>query len=50
MFIRLILAIGTKCSLAKGLGTQYRDVSDEVSFRGTKFVGPALLNRFVSGV
>ena len=47
MFIRLILAIGTKCSLAKGLGTQYRDVSENevfhfmvLSVRGSRAVKP----------
>ena len=47
MFIRLILAIGTKCSLAKGLGTQYRDVSENEGFhfmvlsvRGSRAVKP----------
>ena len=32
MFIHLIPAIGTKYSLAKGLGTQYRDVSENEGF------------------
>ena len=32
MFIRLIPAIGTKYSLAKGLGTQYRDVPENEGF------------------
>ena len=32
MSIRLIPAIGTKYSLAKGLGTQYRDVSENEGF------------------
>ena len=47
MFIRLILAIGTKCSLAKGLGTQYRDVLENevfhfmvLSVRGSRAVKP----------
>ena len=47
MFIRLILAIGTKCSLAKGLGTQHRDVSENevfhfivLSVRGSRAVKP----------
>ena len=32
MFICLILTIGTEYSLAKGLGTQDRDVSDSEDF------------------
>ena len=47
MFIRLIPAIGTKYSLAKGLGTQYRDVSENEGFhfmvlsvRGSRAVKP----------
>ena len=52
MFICLIPAIGTKYSLAKGLGTQFRDVSESEVFHFAVqvFVGPTLLNRGVSGV
>ena len=47
MFICLIPKIGTKYSLAKGLGTQYRDVSENevfhfmvLSVRGSRAVKP----------
>ena len=52
MFIHLIPAIGTKYSLAKGLGTQYRDVSENevFHFMVLSVRGPALLNRGVAAV
>ena len=52
MFIRLICAIGTKYSLPKGLGTQYRDVSENEVFHFAVLSvrGPALLNRGGAGV
>ena len=47
MFIHLIPAIGTKYYLVKGLGTQYRDVSENevihfmvLSVRGSRAVKP----------
>ena len=49
MFICLIPKIGTKYSLEKGLGTQYRDVSQNEVFHFVVLVivGPALSNRGV---
>ena len=51
MFICLIPKIGTKYSLAKGLGTQYRDVSQNevfhfvvLSVRGSRAVKPRLVS------
>ena len=57
MFIRLIPAIGTKYSLAKGLGTQYRDVSENegfhfmvLSIRGSRAVKPRRVRCSVAGL
>ena len=52
MYIRLIPAIGTKYSLAKGLGTPYRDVSENEGFHFMVLSvrGSRAVNRGVSGV